>query len=136
MDTLTRTIQSHPDARIADAELVPLLQELANCHATCLLCADACLYESAVQDLRRCIALDQHCADACETTIRMSTRIGTVEPDLMREQYDLCATACRTCADECAKHTHHVHCQVCADACRACEQACMQAMDRMVVTAQ
>ena len=42
--------------------------------------------------------------------------------DISRALLDACATAGRSCADECAAHTkHHEHCRICADAFRACE---------------
>jgi hypothetical protein len=38
-----------------------------------------------------------------------------------------CATACRSCADECGRHAQmHEHCRVCAQACRRCEQSCQE----------
>jgi hypothetical protein len=46
----------------------------------------------------------------------------------MRQLLEVCAAACRTCAEECERHAgHHEHCRICAEACRRCERACAEA---------
>jgi hypothetical protein len=46
---------------------------------------------------------------------------------VLQAQLRACATACRACGDECARHAEGMnmeHCRVCAEACRRCEAAC------------
>jgi uncharacterized membrane protein len=129
MDRLRRMFQTHPaPASDAGDEAFALVQAAAECTFTCTTCADACLEEDDVAELRRCIRLNQDCAGICATTARLIARPGVQDPELLRAQLDACAVACRACADECEAHADHMeHCRVCAEACRACAEAC----DRM-----
>lgn len=93
---------------------------------TCTSCADACLAEPDVQDLRQCIRLNLDCADVCNTTGRLATRRTGSDEELIRRMLDVCATICRLCGEECARHAHE-HCRICAEACQRCMQACQEA---------
>jgi hypothetical protein len=54
------------------------------------------------------------------------------EAGLSRGLLDACATAGRTCGDECEQHAEmNDHCRICADACRACERACRDLLTTM-----
>jgi len=67
------------------------------------------------------------CADLCETTARVLSRHTGYDANLTRVVLQACATACRSCGDECDRHAdHHEHCRICAQACRRCEQACQE----------
>jgi hypothetical protein len=93
----------------------------------CTTCADACLHEKQVADLRDCIRLDLDCADICETTARLLARASHTDATTLRLQVQACEQACRTCAAECSRHARHMeHCRVCADACSTCADACRE----------
>jgi hypothetical protein len=91
----------------------------------CVACADACLAEENVADLRACIGLDEDCADVCIATARVLSRSARYDKFLVQRLLEACVRACSSCAAECRRHAEmHQHCAVCAEACAACETAC------------
>src|SRR4051794_24631373 len=107
------------------AKLAAAIDTLIACGQACTACADACLSEDMVSELTKCIRTNLDCADICAATARVLTRHTGYDANISRAVLDACATACRSCADECGAHADmHEHCRVCAEACRACEQAC------------
>lgn len=123
-------IRTHPDVQDALSErLVRCIDECFACAQACTVCADACLAEGSVEHLRQCIRLDLDCADICLAAgMLASRRTGSNEP-VLRQTLELCAAACRTCAEECGRHAEvHEHCRICAEACRSCQQACEDAI--------
>lgn len=94
------------------------------CAQACTACADACLGEDMVAEMTACIRRNLDCADICETTGRALSRHTGSDAILTKVFLDACATACKCCGDECARHSHLEHCQVCAEVCRKCEEAC------------
>lgn len=91
----------------------------------CTACADACLGEEMIADLRRCITSDLNCADLCTATGQVLSRQTAYDPVITRAVLTACRDTCRQCAEECERHAGmHEHCRVCAEACRRCEQAC------------
>ena len=122
-------IRSHPNP--TDGLDVKLLAEAleasAACATICSSCADACLGEESVADLRDCIRTDLDCADVCATTAAVLSRQTGSNTDVLRAQLEACRAACASCAAECETHAQmHEHCRVCAEACRRCEQACAE----------
>nr|WP_235027785.1 four-helix bundle copper-binding protein [Dietzia maris] len=100
---------------------------LAGTLQTCTSCADACLAEEMVADLRNCIRLNLDCADLCATTGKILSRRTGQNLATVKTTLEACRTACAECATECKKHEDmHEHCRVCAEACRKCEQACTE----------
>jgi hypothetical protein len=107
--------------------LARTVDALVACSQTCTACADACLSEDMVAELRTCIRTNLDCADICATTARVLSRHTGYDANITRAQLQACAQACRSCQDECNLHADmHEHCKVCADACRTCEQACTE----------
>ncbi|MGW4545439.1 four-helix bundle copper-binding protein [Streptomyces violaceorubidus] len=101
------------------------IEECLRCAQACTACADACLSEPTVADLTKCIRTDMDCADVCGTTAAVLSRHTGYDANVTRAVLQACATVCRACGDECARHAGmHEHCRVCAEACRSCEQAC------------
>lgn len=119
-------LKTHPVQSSLEVGLVArTVDALAECAQTCTACADACLSEQMVAELRECIGLNLNCADICGTTARILSRRNGYDAKLVRAQLEVCVQACKSCGDECDSHAdHHEHCRVCAEACRACEQAC------------
>src|SRR3954452_19621013 len=116
-------IATHPDVRgNINQALIDAIDAAYACAQTCTSCADACLAEEMVAELRQCIRLNLDCADICVATASLATRRTGSNEEVIRKTLEACATACRTCGDECASHAAmHEHCRICADSCRACE---------------
>ncbi len=121
-------LETYPATMNVDRELLArVIDTLVECSQACTACADACLSEEMVADLRKCIRTDLDCADLCDTTARVLSRHTGYDANLTRAVLEACAVACRACADECERHAGmHEHCRVCAEACRACEAACAE----------
>jgi hypothetical protein len=106
-------------------KLIECIEACFECAQVCTACADACLSEDMVAELTKCIRTDLDCADICETTGRVLSRHTGYDANLTRAVLQACATACRSCGDECDRHAGmHEHCRICAEVCRRCEQAC------------
>jgi hypothetical protein len=123
-------IATHPDVQDSpNPALLRCIERCYSCAQTCTSCADACLAEEMVADLRRCIRLNLDCADICLASGAIATRRTGSNQSVVVEILGTCATACRLCGEECARHAEkHEHCRICAEACRACEQACEEAI--------
>ena len=123
----TAMINSHPNPtsgldvdRLADA-----IDAALACAQSCTACADACLAEEAVADLRNCIRTNLDCADVCVATASVLSRRTGSNLTVVTELLKACRAACATCAEDCEAHADmHEHCRICAEACRRCEQAC------------
>jgi hypothetical protein len=89
------------------------------CAVACNHCAASCLQEQNVKMMARCIALDIDCAAICALAAGAMARGSETAKAICAA----CAEVCRTCGDECAKHSMD-HCQECAQACRRCEEEC------------
>lgn len=106
--------------------LETVAQAVFECQQACNDCFDACLQEEEVNHLTECIHLDRECADICGVVANFAAREGAVTNDLI----SICATICKACGDECAKHAdHHEHCRKCAAACENCAQICREYLD-------
>lgn len=122
-------ISSHPDVRgNTNAALIRCIEECFDCAQACISCADACTGEKTAAELKQCIRLNLDCADICLATGAVASRRTGSNEHILRSTIELCAEACRLCAEECGRHAgHHEHCSVCAEACRNCEAACREA---------
>jgi hypothetical protein len=131
MTRAAEMIASSPATIDLDHELLArVLDAAATCAQVCTACADACLSEEMVADLRKCIRTDLDCADICGTTLRVLSRHTAYDANITRAQLQVCIEACRSCGAECEQHAGmHEHCRVCAEACRACETACRELLD-------
>jgi pyruvate/oxaloacetate carboxyltransferase len=133
MNRIDDMIRTHPDLREgAMAELGKIMALLSECEAVCRICADACLHEEDVADLRSCIERNNACAQACDTALA-ALAAGAAHPDeSLLAVLDACALACGACARECEMHAeHHEHCRICAEVCPQCEQECAAAISRL-----
>lgn len=124
-------LSSHPNAKpITYSE--PVAQCVVYCYAAAeatTLCADACLSEANLDELRQCIRRNLDCADICSTVAAIASRRTGDNLAVLRSMLESCAIACRVCAQECGLHAEmHDHCRVCAEACKDCEEACRGAM--------
>ncbi|MDR7330627.1 four-helix bundle copper-binding protein [Corynebacterium guangdongense] len=119
------TAHPHPGDNLDATKLAATIDAALACAQTCTACADACLAEDMVAELRDCIRTDLDCADICATTAALLSRRTGSNRTVLKAQLEACRTACATCAEECENHAAmHEHCRICAEACRRCEQAC------------
>lgn len=121
-------LQTHPQPTNLDAAaLTSAIDAAFECAQICTSCADACLAEGMVAELRHCIRLNLDCADVCNTTARVLSRQTEPDMSLLRVQLEACVRACKSCGDECEQHAAmHEHCRVCTESCRRCEETCNQ----------
>jgi hypothetical protein len=126
-------IATHPDVQgSVNQALIDAINEAYACAQACTSCADACLAEEMVAELRQCIRLNLDCAGVCAATGEVGTRRTGSNEEVIRKMLDACITACRLCGEECERHAkQHEHCRICAKSCRRCEAACQQALGTM-----
>jgi hypothetical protein len=123
-------ISTHPDVKgNVNRALLDAINEAYACAQACVSCADACLAEQMVAELRQCIRLNLDCADVCAATAAVATRRTGSNEDVIRKMLDACIAACRLCGEECERHASmHEHCRICAQACHRCEEVCQKAL--------
>jgi hypothetical protein len=110
------------------------IDALYECANMCNACADACLAEENVADMRKCIRTDLDCADICLATARMLSRQTAPDGHIARTMLQACLAACKKCGDECSAHAQMMdHCRVCAEACRKCDDLCNRLLDSLPV---
>lgn len=105
--------------------LADAVQATLQCAQTCTACADACLSEQSVDQLRKCVRSNLDCADICDTTARVLSRHTGYDANITRAQLQACIQACTSCGSECHQHASmHEHCRICAEECRRCADTC------------
>src|SRR5688572_3773287 len=105
MTTTAAMLDAYPaEINMDRRRLAGAIDTILDCAQACTACADACLSEEMVADLRTCIRSDLDCADVCGTTARVLSRHTGYDANLSRAVLQACAVACRSCGDECARH--------------------------------
>lgn len=137
MSHFKETLDTHPTPESFDKEkIAEVVEKILDCAMVCVSCADACLSESNVDQLKRCIRLDQDCADICFTAGKILLRQSEGDWSLLRAQLELCCLVCKSCEKECRLHAdRHAHCRVCADACQTCADICERTLENFPVAA-
>lgn len=121
-------IKDHPDVGDDFNEaLGEVVRHTMYCAQICASCADACLAQEAVANMRACIRKCLDCSDVCAATSTLSLRRTDANVDVIRAQISACVTACQACAAECEKHDNP-HCRRCAKMCRECIEDCNKAL--------
>lgn len=123
-------IATHPDVRgNLNEALLRCIEQCYSCAQTFTACADACLAEEMLAEMRQCIRLCLDCADVCAAAGSVASRRTGGNEGVIVELLNACAVACRLCADECGRHgDDHGHCRICAEQCRRCAEACSEAV--------
>src|SRR4051812_881684 len=106
-------IATHPDVRgNINPALIDAIDAAYACAQTCTSCADACLAEEMVAQLRQCIRLNLDCADVCAALATLGNRRTGSNEGVIRKMLDACITACHLCGEECQRHAgKHEHCR-------------------------
>ncbi len=125
---VVQMINNHPDVQGSMNEtLVQCIEDCYDCAQANTSCADACLAEDNVNEMKQCIRLNLDCADVCMATGKLAARRTGSDEQLLLQMLQICEAACRICAEECEKHAgRQEHCRICAEICRHCEQSCRQ----------
>ena len=129
--SIAKMIAAHPDL-VGDLNepLALAVRHAMFCAAICTSCADACVAEEIVKEMRQCIRTCMDCADICNATFRVATRRTGSNEALIQEMLQLCITACDICAEECARHDDE-HCRLCAEMCRETARDCRAAVETL-----
>jgi hypothetical protein len=133
MTTATDMLRSHPQKPSAFFDAIAECIDAAfDCELASITCADACLGEQDVAQLRQCIRLNLDTADICSATGRRVARQADPDAALWRAILEACAQACKSSGAECAKHaSRHEHCKRCQQACERCEKACRELLQSL-----
>jgi Domain of Unknown Function (DUF326) len=125
LDTYPRTFNVNADL------LAAAIDALDHCAQACNADNAADLSEQNVVEMVTCIRLCLDCVDVCTATAGVIGRQTEHDASLTRPLLESCVAVCRSCGDECERHSHMPHCRVCAEACRRCEQACRELLDAL-----
>jgi hypothetical protein len=132
MSYVRRMLDTYPRARAVDADvLAAAIDALSDCVQACNADNAADLGEQNVTEMVGCIRLCLDCVDVCTATAGVIGRQAEYDVSLTRPLLEACVAICRSCGDECERHSHMQHCRVCAEACRRCEQACREVLDAL-----
>jgi hypothetical protein len=128
MTVVSEMLRTHPKGvgELDESVLKNCILACLECVYSCTACADACLSEDMVADLRDCIQKNLDCADVCDATAKVLSRHpGATSNELLISLLQACRAMCHACAVECEQHADmHLHCEVCAKTCRRCVDAC------------
>lgn len=130
----TQTIIDHANVELATSseQLARTIDVLFACVTSNTTCADACLGEETVAELRDCITTNNLCAEVCVATARALARIREGSYAILKMQLLAAIEATSKCAEECDRHADmHAHCRVCAEDCRSAEKAARAMLDAM-----
>lgn len=131
MAAVPEMLQTHPQKPTTHFdEIRAAIEACFETAQTATICADSCIGEENIAELRECIRLDLDCAEFCAATGRLIARQTHPQPDFWRAALQACIQACRSCAAECAKHAaHHEHCRINQESCERCMAACQRLLD-------
>ena len=125
LDTYHRTLNLDPGL------LAAAIDAASDCAQACTADTDADLSETNLAEMVKCIRLCLDCVDVCSATEALLSRLTVYDPTVIRPLVEACIAVCKTCGDECERHSHMPHCRVCAQACRRCERACQDLLDAL-----
>src|SRR3546814_16775564 len=73
--SIRKMIGRHPQVQGSVNEALALaVRHMMFCSDICTSCADACIAEDKVADLRQCIRVCLDCADVCDMAFKVGTR--------------------------------------------------------------
>jgi hypothetical protein len=112
--------------------LAHCIEVCLQCATSCTACADECLDEPELAEMRRCIRLNVDCADIVSTIARLLSRRG--EPDLaaLRACLEAGTSIANACAAETLKHAGtYEYCRLTGEICVVCARECEEALSMM-----
>ena len=100
--------------------------------ASCTACADECLDEPDIANMRRCIRLNLDCADIVGLLARLLSRRGDPELTTLRTYLEAATSICGAAAAESAKHgADYEYCKLNAENCMDCARECDAALSML-----
>ena len=118
----------HVEGHLNEA-LSKAIEELLSCAQVCTSCADACLGEDNVADMRQCIRLNLDCADICAAAGSVATRRTGSNEEVIQSMLRAAISSTERCGSMCGEHASMMdHCRICAESCRAAREACERAL--------
>jgi hypothetical protein len=104
--------------------LAGAISAINDCVQACTTCADLCILDDEVADLRACIRVCLDTADIGRAVSAVVSRRGAADRAVLMEVLELCLTTAVRCEEECARHEQQDQCRMCAVVCRRCISAC------------
>ena len=90
-------LQTHPKPPSNLDTIAARVKACFGCAESCMMCADACLGEGQVDELRRCIRLNLDCAAVCIATGEVAARQTDPDRRLLSAQLQACIAASEVC---------------------------------------
>ena len=132
MSYARQMLDSYPRTVSLDAGvLAAAIDALSDCVQACIADTDADLSEPDLAEMVKCIRLCLNCVDVCAATGAIISRLAEYDAGVTRPLLEACVAICKSCGDECERHSHMEHCRVCTESCRRCEQACRDLLAAM-----
>lgn len=116
------------DRKLLEAAL--LLSQQASLAAS--MCADGCLNEGMVKDMRECIRACLDCSDVVDAAVRSLSRNTGLNESAVPAILSAAVAVLATCAHETARHASmHMHARLAAETCRKAEAACTELLESL-----
>ena len=116
--SVAKMINKHPQVNGSlNEDLATAIRHIMFAAPITTSCADACLAEEGVADMRQCIRLCSDTSDICAMATTVATRRTGTNEAVLRQVLELVVAACDGCASECDRHDNE-HCRQCAVMCR------------------
>src|SRR5687767_8703010 len=94
----SQMLETYPKSMNVDrALLAGAIESIVECSQACSACADACLSEDSVAELRKCVRTNLDCADVCDATARVLSRHTGYDANISRALLEACIAACKAC---------------------------------------
>jgi hypothetical protein len=95
-------------------------------------CADACLNEGVIKDMRECVRTCLDCADVLDATVRCLSRYAGWTESAAPAILTAAIATVGACAHESARHASmHMHARLTAEICRKAEAACVELLESL-----
>ena len=87
------------------AVLAAAIDALSDCAQACTADVDADLSEQNLAEMVKCIRLCLDCTDVCTATLGVVSRQTHSNPAITRPLLEACVAVCKSCGDECERHS-------------------------------
>lgn len=96
------------------------------------ICADACLNEGQIKDMRECVRACLDCADIVDAAVKTLSRHAGWEQSAAPTIIKAAVAVLDACAHESARHASmHMHARLTSETCRKAQQACQDLLDSL-----
>jgi|GEM_PF-2964738 len=96
------------------------------------ICADACLNEGMIKDMRECVRACLDCADVVDAAVRALSRHAGWRESAAPAILGAAVAVLGVCAHETARHASmHMHARLTSEICRKAERACTELLESL-----